>query len=85
MNAYLLTEGQTLAAELRAVLQALDPARWKSEMEEGIRSRLDELARRLRQLPDSGPPAVRRNLAELGQTIEGSVPRAPMEIPSPAL
>ncbi len=46
-------------------------------MEEGIRSRLDELARRLRQLPDSGPPAVRRNLAELGQTIEGSVPRAP--------
>ena len=47
------TEAELLARELFTLLEAIDPSRWRDELEPSLRARTDALATRLKALLDS--------------------------------
>lgn len=70
----LALESQAVAEELYALLRAMEPARWRQEVEPSLRARLDALNARLQSLLDrSEPPPTLEAAAERRPEVD---PRA---------
>ncbi len=74
-------ETKAVAQELFTLLESIDPARWRDELEPSIRARVDALLRRLRALIEeaaaSSDPrlvALRERLGEVADLLEEARP-----------
>jgi dolichol kinase len=77
MDTALRTASQDLANEVRALLEEIDPARWRDEVEIAATARANAIAERVRTMlhegaaaGDSGAAQLRERLGQLGAAID---------------